>query len=91
MTLSWISSSTCEAPEGRNKPSTARVYLQQIEKDLNGAGDAKVKFLEFDVQNGKRDGLGSDWHPSANTHQLMAAKFIEAIQRDMKWEPKTAK
>ncbi|MCW8133654.1 MAG: GDSL family lipase [Planctomycetota bacterium] len=67
-----------------NALNTLRGYLQSIVKSCNDAGDAKVHFLEFDVQQ-MSDGLGSDWHPSVKTHQKMAAKFVAAMKKDLGW------
>lgn len=64
--------------------TTLRGYLNAIVKDVTAAGDKKVHFIEFDVQQ-MSDGLGSDWHPSVKTHQKMAAKLVETLKKDLGW------
>jgi len=46
-----------------------------------GAGDSKVHEIDFAPQD-RKDGLGSDWHPSLKTHEIMAKKLVETIRRD---------
>ena len=72
-------------PPERKVRSTARNYLQRVVRECNQAGDARVRFLEFDQQNPNLKGLGPDWHPSVKTNQLMANKLTAAIKADLNW------
>lgn len=65
--------------------STCKKYLQRIVKESNAAGDTKVKFLEFPMQDGKL-GFGAQWHPSLKTHQLMADVLSKALENDLAWK-----
>lgn len=65
--------------------TTIRGYLTALVAELNKAGDAKVHFLEFAVQDVNNDGGGANWHPSLKTHQKMAAKLVEALKKDLGW------
>jgi hypothetical protein len=44
-----------------------------------------VRLLVFETQDGK-NGLGTDWHPSVKTHQIMADKLAAALQADLGWK-----
>jgi len=72
-------------PRDRHALSTARGYIQRVVGECNTAGDAKIHFLEFEVQNAAVNGLGADWHPSLKTHKVMAQKFIDALKKDLGW------
>lgn len=70
---------------GKNKPrTTVQGYLTKIVSDERAAGDKKVHFIEFAVQDAK-NGIGADWHPSVKTHELMAAKLAETLHTDLGW------
>ena len=71
-------------PAGRPSLTTAREWIQEVVKGCNDAGDAKVRFLEFDKQQAA-NGLGANYHPSVRTHQLMAEKFVAAMRADLHW------
>ena len=43
--------------------TTLKKYLAKIVADRKAAGDVKVHELDF-AQQDRKDGLGSDWHPS---------------------------
>jgi hypothetical protein len=66
--------------------TTVRGYIQRVIQESNASGDAKIHYLEFAPQDGST-GYGADWHPSLKTHQRMAQTFIEAIQKDLGWQP----
>lgn len=53
----------------------------EIEKRVMEFNDSKVSAMMFDVQKDE-DSIGSDWHPSFNTHQKMAAKLTEYIKEN---------
>ena len=61
-------------------------YLAKIVADRKAAGDAKVHEIDFDAQD-RKNGLGSDWHPSIKTHEIMAKKLVEALRQELGWKP----
>jgi hypothetical protein len=61
-----------------------KVYLQSVINTRAGAGDTKLKLLEFASQS-QADGLGCDWHPNTVTHQKMAAVLTAALKADLGW------
>lgn len=70
---------------GGGKPlTTLRRYLAQIVGDLNAAGDARIKVIDFGTQDAK-NGFGADWHPNVKTQQIMAEQFIATLQKDLGW------
>jgi hypothetical protein len=73
-------------PAGHKALTTVRSYLTQLVADENRAGDTRVHLLEFAVQ-ASANGYGSDWHPSVKTHQIMADKLTEALEKDLGWKP----
>lgn len=40
----------------------------------------QTKFVKFPVQDEAKDGVVTDWHPSAKTHKKIAAKLVKAIE-----------
>ena len=42
--------------------------------------NVKTKFVRFPVQDQDHDGVGTDWHPSAKTHQKMAEILTKEIK-----------
>ena len=72
-------------PPGAKAATKAHLYIQRVVKEENDRGDAKVHYLEFETQNRGLNGIGSDWHPSVRTHQIMAAKFLGVLQHDLGW------
>ena len=71
-------------PKDQHALSTLHKYLNEIIDDLKKTGDSNIRFIAFDPQD-QKNGLGSDWHPSVKTHELMAAKLVEAIKKDLGW------
>ena len=71
-------------PAGRPSLTTARAWIEEVVKDCNDAGDAKVRFLEFEPQQAA-NGYGANAHPSVRTHQIMAEKFTGALRADLHW------
>lgn len=61
-----------------------RLYLGNVAKSLNDAGDSKVKAFELDPQNAA-DGYGCDWHPSQATHRKMADKVTSVLRTTLGW------
>lgn len=64
--------------------NSARDYISSIATSKKSAGDNKVHFIEFPVQD-MANGLGEDWHPSIKTHDLMANQLATQIQTDLGW------
>ncbi|WFR58832.1 cellulose binding domain-containing protein [Anaerocolumna sp. AGMB13025] len=64
--------------------SSARDYIRGVVNDKNSAGDPKVHYIEFPVQEWA-NGYGEDWHPSLITHQLMADQLAARISADLGW------
>jgi lysophospholipase L1-like esterase len=64
--------------------SNARDYISGVVNEKNSAGDSKVHYIEFPVQEWA-NGYGEDWHPSLITHQLMADQLAARISTDLGW------
>lgn len=64
--------------------STLNGYLTSIADDLKKAGDERIRTIFFEPQD-QKNGLGSDWHPSVKTNEIMAAKWAEALKKDLGW------
>jgi lysophospholipase L1-like esterase len=62
----------------------ARNYISTVVSQLQSAGDTKVHFIEFPVQDGTL-GYGEDWHPSVATHAKMASQLAAQIKTDLGW------
>jgi lysophospholipase L1-like esterase len=71
-------------PPGRKALSTIRQYTLGLVEALKKAGDKKVHYVEFDVQDMK-NGIGADWHPSVKTHRLMADRLTAAVKKELGW------
>ncbi len=71
-------------PPERKALSTIRQYTSGLVDGLRKAGDKKVHYVEFDVQDPK-NGLGADWHPSVKTHRLMADRLVAAVKKELGW------
>lgn len=67
-----------------NARSDFRNTLRSIVEELNGAGDAKVYFIEL-VEMGVRYGLGCDYHPNLEVHRIMADQVAGAISKKTCW------
>jgi lysophospholipase L1-like esterase len=56
---------------------------RQVER-LTSEGDDNVYFMEFELQS-EKDGIGSDWHPSLITHEMMAKRLEGKLKELMNW------
>ncbi|MDR3689726.1 MAG: GDSL-type esterase/lipase family protein [Fimbriimonas sp.] len=56
-------------------------YLQKISTDMN---DPRLHLIDFETQK-QENGLGSDWHPSVKTDEIMGAQLAGVIKRDLHW------
>ncbi|HEY8464020.1 MAG TPA: cellulose binding domain-containing protein [Bacillota bacterium] len=63
---------------------SARDYINTVVNTLRSAGDAKIHFIEFPMQDGSL-GYGEDWHPSVSTHTQMAQQLVKQIKADLGW------
>ncbi len=57
---------------------------KQVKRIREEEQDKKVVSLCLDVQQ-ESDGIGSDYHPSLNTHKKMAGVISKKLQELMKW------
>jgi hypothetical protein len=69
------------APGGR---SALRDALRAAVTAKNGAGDARVYFMEL-VEKGDRDNDGCDHHPNLEVHRIMADQLVGAIRSKTCW------
>ncbi len=72
-------------PAEQKTRTTLRKYLTKIVEDEAAGGDKKLHVLEFEPQDMK-NGMGSDWHPSVKTHQIMADKLAKTLEGDLGWK-----
>jgi len=72
-------------PPGAQHLTILRRYLTKVLAKRVAAGDKNCAILDFGVQDGAHDGLGSDYHPNLKTHAKMAAKLEDALHRDLGW------
>jgi lysophospholipase L1-like esterase len=64
--------------------TSARDYITTVANQFNAAGDAKVHFIEFPMQDGSL-GYGEDYHPSVAEDAAMANQLINQIKADLGW------
>ncbi len=64
--------------------ASARDYISSTVNSLVSAGDSRIHFIEFPVQQ-ESNGYGEDWHPSVKTHELMANQLASQIRTDLGW------
>lgn len=57
---------------------------KQVKKFNEDKEDNNVYFMAFDVQN-RKDGIGTDYHPSAKSHEKMADKLISYLKDIKGW------
>ncbi len=55
-------------------------WVTELVAERNRAGDARVYRHLMAEQEPQADGVGEDWHPSAATHQKMAAALTRFLQ-----------
>lgn len=71
-------------PKNVNALTQARAYLTAMVNDLNAAGDAKIKLLEFPNQD-NAPAFGCKSHPSAATQQQMAVQLTAMLRQQLNW------
>jgi lysophospholipase L1-like esterase len=64
--------------------TNARDFINTVVNQLKSAGDSKIHFIEFPMQDGSL-GYGEDWHPSVATHAQMANQLVQQIKTDLGW------
>lgn len=62
----------------------ARAYLMPVIESARAAGDTRISYLEYPMQDGST-GFGCDWHPSRGTHQAMATVLTAELRRLLGW------
>ena len=70
---------------GGDAKTVSHDYLTAIVADERRSGETRVRLLDFETQDIARDGIGSDWHPSLKTHQVMADKLAQTLRQDLGW------
>jgi lysophospholipase L1-like esterase len=68
----------------RDQVGRARGYVLPSVEAARAAGDTRLSFLEFPIQDGSL-GYGSDWHPSRATHRAMADRLTAELRRLLGW------
>ena len=64
--------------------TTARDYITTVVSQFNSAGDTKVHFIEFPMQDGSL-GYGEDYHPSVAEDAAMSNQLVTQIKTDLGW------
>jgi hypothetical protein len=64
--------------------TSADGYISSAVMARTTAGDSRVSYFAFSEQSSS-NGLGCDYHPSAKTHQLMAAALVPVIRMLTGW------
>jgi lysophospholipase L1-like esterase len=64
--------------------TNATSYITTIVSNLNGAGDSKVKLLNFGQQDSSK-GTGCQYHPNATEHQRMATMLTAQLRTALGW------
>ena len=62
----------------------ARTSIARAVQARVDAGDAKVKVFEL-VPTDPANGYGCDWHPSLQTHQVMAETLTAVLETELGW------
>ncbi len=71
-------------PAGKQTLTRARAYVHAAVTAKKKAGDDRVIFIEFPVQDAS-NGYGCDYHPSLRTHQIMAERLTTALKTELGW------
>ena len=64
--------------------TTARDYITTVVNQLTTAGDTKVRFIEFPMQDGSL-GYGEDYHPTVAQEAAMSNQLVNQIKLDLGW------
>jgi lysophospholipase L1-like esterase len=63
-------------PPNANNLFTAKNLIKQVVSNFNSKGDSKVYNFKMTPQGAKGEPYGEDYHPSVETHQIMANDLI---------------
>jgi lysophospholipase L1-like esterase len=72
-------------PPGVHARASARALLADMVEGLRQEGEARVHLVEVPVRT-KEEGLGCQWHPSALTHQRVAAQLTAVLRELLGWQ-----
>jgi lysophospholipase L1-like esterase len=76
-------------PPEQKALTTLNQYLNSIVDALKESGDTNVRVIAFGAQDETdgvgKNGIGSGWHPSVKTHELMTAMWVKALKKDLGW------
>ena len=64
--------------------ATARTTINDAVQARVAAGDGKVKAFEL-AETNPANGYGCDWHPSQQTHRIMADTLTATLQAELGW------
>jgi lysophospholipase L1-like esterase len=64
---------------------TTRGYLDQVVQARKNAGDDRIEQVQIDPQDGNKNGLGCDYHPSAKTHDIVGQALASAMKTALGW------
>ncbi len=56
-----------------------------IDEVVAALADPRIAALRLADQQVERDGIGSDWHPSRRTQEIMADALVAALQQHLAW------
>jgi hypothetical protein len=68
-----------------DKLAHSKKCINQVVHDLNAAGDANVRLLEFPSDDPKNGGVGGHGHPSVKSDQIMADTLVAPLTKDLGW------
>lgn len=71
-------------PTGVSSATLAREYAEASVAQRKAAGDTRIDLVNLGVDDGAR-GYGCDFHPSAETHRLIAEKLSEELKSRLGW------
>lgn len=66
-------------PVGANNLTKGKKYIKTVVDFINKQGDSKVYYFLMTPQGSKGEPYGEDYHPSFETHQIMANDFVTFI------------
>lgn len=67
----------CLGAMGQDLCASAAQAFEEFKKDFP---TVQTKFVKFPVQDEANDGVGTDWHPSAKTHQKVAEQLAKELK-----------
>jgi lysophospholipase L1-like esterase len=64
---------------------TTRGYLDEVVQARKSAGDSRIEQVLVDPQDGNKNGLGCDYHPSVKTHDVVGQALAAAMKKALGW------